>query len=88
MERNNYESNYELQYFANERNECVKYCSQHEKIKSISSVPYNLLFIYSMQKAGNDAIDIFASEDMEDITGTGYLVLKHSHVYNKTIYHT
>lgn len=64
IERINYESNYELQYFTNERNKCVNYCFQTEKINSISSVLYNLLFIYSMQKGVNDTIDIFTSADI------------------------
>ena len=34
-----------------------------------------------MQKAVNEVIDIFTSEDMEN-TPTGYFVVKHLHLYN------
>ena len=40
-----------------------------------------------MQKAVNDVIDIFTSDDMENIYVTGYFLVKHSHLYNKPIYH-
>ena len=34
-----------------------------------------------MQKAVNYVIDIFTSEDMENVTG--YFLVKHLHLYNK-----
>ena len=51
--------------------EWVKYCFHHEKMKFISSrhlVIFFLLYIDSMPKAVNDIIDIFTSEDMENMS--------------------
>ena len=48
----------------------VKYRFHNEKIKFISSshdIIFVSLYIDSMQKAVNDAIDIFTSEDMENM---------------------
>ena len=34
-----------------------------------------------MQNAVNDVIDIFTSEDIENMHVTGYFLVKHSHLY-------
>ena len=57
--------------FYDERSKWVKYCFHHKKLKFISSSHLVFLFYYivdSMQKAVNDVIDIFSSEDMENMS--------------------
>ena len=39
-----------------------------------------------MQKTVNDVIDIFTSEDMDNMSLAGYFLIKHSHLYNEKIY--
>ena len=63
----------------------ILFSPREDKIH-ILKPPCNFLFIIyilldSMQKAVNDFIDIFTSEDMENVTGC--FLVKHSHLYNK-----